>query len=421
MNTGRNEQLLEDKNNSQSRQTGSGRLSDSSSSSSSADAQSEKKRDGFASAPQELALIKTPKLNDDLMSGLRYVFARSFVTNHLIEFLLPYISLADDIKTQAVLARTCKPLNTFFKPFIEKEKQVRLTKLLSHVVKGELKEVKDMLEVPANRSLLLYSARVKTYSHGDMEAKSKDEIEYQEMEGTAYRLALAAKDVAIKREEGMVEVIQSYLKQLPNGEAEIKKQQDDQFPQGWEAEQKKREEADLAALNKVFAAIKKSETNYDKELKDEIHQFRKHVKESNRLITSGYQFNDQLLVEAFRLYVDIFDTFYRKGTRQIHFAWYQIVGYVERFMPANYVPTFYQGILDTMGFDDMPPRSHILHFGKLLPRMGNDLALGMRFQYPAGQALGTLCCVREFCYKKISAVQTIMWPDRQAKSYCLIL
>ncbi len=59
-------------------------------------------------------------------------------------------------------------LSLLFVSSLEKKKQARLIALLGHVVKGELKEAKEILKIPANRYLLLYSARVKTYSHGDI-------------------------------------------------------------------------------------------------------------------------------------------------------------------------------------------------------------------------------------------------------------
>lgn len=94
--------------------------------------------------------------------------------------------------------------------------------------------------------------------------------------GTALQMALGAKDVAIGRHEEMAEMISRYLKQLPEGPDEIRKQYAQQFPEGYEIRAEERKEADLITLKKIFGVIANAKTGEECDLA--IKEFHDHLK-----------------------------------------------------------------------------------------------------------------------------------------------
>ncbi|MHB1947930.1 MAG: hypothetical protein ACYCQI_07445 [Gammaproteobacteria bacterium] len=121
-----------------------------------------------------------------------------------------------DIKSQSVFTQACKGTARLFQSDMEREK---LSKLLKHVLYGEKEEIGAMLEKEYKRDpkqltflrpLLLKQSRAKT-PYG------------QTIEGTALYMALAGDDKsrADHPDEGIAEVIESYLRMFPEGKAEI--------------------------------------------------------------------------------------------------------------------------------------------------------------------------------------------------------
>ena len=120
-----------------------------------------------------------------------------------------------------------------------------LTTLLDYVVRGDKDKVEEILQKTPR--LLLETGLVTDYSG-------------RQIEGTAYQIALGAEDVSriLHRGEGMAEMIEDYLRTLPNGELAIKNQQDIQFPKGYEEKENERKLMDSAALREVVRAIEES-------------------------------------------------------------------------------------------------------------------------------------------------------------------
>ncbi len=200
-----------------------------------------------------------------------------------------------------------------------KERLVK--KLLSHVIRGEQAEAEKMIK--SNPHLLLETGMVEDYSG-------------RKIAGTALQLALGAEDVKYHDdEECMVEMIDKYLKQLPNGEEIIAEQTAKQFPDGWQAEEEKRVARDLEKLNEVFDTIEKSANPAD--WKEAINGLRNYLAFENKsnIIRTGKHFNHQLLVEVFDLYNQNYGSFGGWfDSAKNNAIWHKVIGTIERYVPA---------------------------------------------------------------------------------------
>jgi len=201
--------------------------------------------------------------------------------------------------------------------------------LLLEVVHGNQAVAEEMIK--ANPLLLLESASVIDYAG-------------RVIEGTALQIALGAEDVRYHdNEECMAEMIQRYLSQLPNGEEVMAAQIKMQFPDGWEVQEAERAKRDSDMLRNVIEAIRQSQTNDEAE--SSIQAFRDYLEVENKgedvVFKTGKHFNIQLLVEAFKLY----DAFGGWDGRQNNLFWRNVIGYIQRFLPACYAQAFCQGVL----------------------------------------------------------------------------
>src|SRR3990167_5657411 len=143
----------------------------------------------------------------------------------------------DELKKSNFDPKSCGLYTLFKTPASEHVHQ-----FLTHVVRGEKAEVEAMIQ--RDPRLLLEKMQV------------KDEAG-RTIYGTAYQIALGAKDVSpFPKVEEMAEMLECYLLQLPNGEKEREKQYNEQFPEGFEKQEEARRMSDSFELNKVFAAIK---------------------------------------------------------------------------------------------------------------------------------------------------------------------
>lgn len=208
------------------------------------------------------------------------------------------------------------------------EKGVAVIVLLGHVARGEQKEANAMLE--KNPYLLLETGRVTDY------ACTEDRLHRRTLEGTAYRIALGAKDVKVHdHEECMVEMIRGHFKrlQLPDRtwEKEMNKQYEDQFPPGWKDKERVRAVNDSLALNTVFQAlhdaVPQEDNTYEaceKACEPALKKFRQYLDNQikGRLFKTGFHFNDWpldekeqkdvtygIFGEALKLYVNNFAKF----------------------------------------------------------------------------------------------------------------
>lgn len=249
-----------------------------------------------------------------------------------------------------------------------------VTALLNHVVRGEMQEVKILLD--KNPSLVLYKGQVTDYSG-------------RTIEGTAYQMALGAEDVSRKEsfESGMAEIIRGYFfkakefkRNVKAANKEINDQFEKQFPREefeeyYITDEKKREaitneknakDPDIKALEEVAKAIRAADPNeikriprghnnqygypeYDLEVTGNcakaLQAFRDYLMPRS-IIKKGKHFNAHLLLKAFEKYVGPqFDDFGGSwdNPKNLLFS-RQVIGYIERYLPANFAQAFCQGL-----------------------------------------------------------------------------
>lgn len=297
--------------------------------------------------------------------------------------------------------------------------QSQVNLLLVHVVKAEQKEAEEIIKT--NPMLLLSKGRVVDYSG-------------RSIEGTAFQMALGAEDVKYHaNEECMAEMIQRYLKELPNGESEIQTQIQEQFPEGWEVKENERSKNDLAALKKVVNAIAKSKEGDACEAA--LEEFRKYLKPEG-VITTGKHFNPQLLIEAFNLYDKNYNSFGDYYSRKNILCWRKVIGYIQRFLPANYAQAFSQGLYHIVESHEKLNRSlKFRHINNLSffphdtdpsSRLGFDFAAaGACFPLltPWGSGVdGHVVWLSSYAKQKTSALrELIQRPDNRSTSRCVVM
>ena len=308
-------------------------------------------------------LSKVPVLEEKL--------ALSNLQSHLFKLpsaLLFEVStcLEKDLKTQAALTQTCKRSAVFFQPELTK---VRLKALLQAVVYGNMDKAKKI--IASNPKLLLQRAQVTDYSG-------------RTIEGTAYQLALGAEDVSRPehKDEGMADMIECYLKRLPNGESEIKKQQAQQFPLGYEEAEQQKKAADSKALQAVIKAIEDAKDGDDCE--EALAQFREYLKPTG-VIQQGKHFNANLLLEAFTLYDEKYDHLGGWDSPKNNLFWRKVIGYIQRYLPACYAQVFCQSLYDVVERREKLQRSLKFKYDSsaaFFP-LDSDLSFRLGFSYGA--------------------------------------
>lgn len=239
------------------------------------------------------------------------------------------------------LTRTSKNLNQLFGKLFDKTVSTSTLKLLhqqllEHVIYGEEEKAQEIME--KHPILLLYKGKVTDYSG-------------RKIKGTAYQMALGAEDIE------MAEMIQGHLKKLPDGLAEIIRQQKQQFPSDEKnlREENLKEIKALEAITQFICDAKEEEIatddfKFDLKISERcqiaLAQFRSSLDPaSDKVITQGKHFNLELLLKALELYERHYDTFgtCRSSAKNMLF-WRQVIGYIQRLMPACYAQAFCQGL-----------------------------------------------------------------------------
>jgi hypothetical protein len=201
--------------------------------------------------------------------------------------------------------------------------QTQLNLFLGHVAAGALKQAEDLI-IKANPKLL-----PALLSYKGLVVDDAGRTIY----GTAWQIALGAKDVSIGKHEEMVEMIARYIKQLLNGEEMLTNQYTEQFPAGYEQQEEKQRKNDLAALEKIFYAIMQSKNDQNCEIAiKEFHDYLK--KQTEGVITTGYHFNDQLFTKALKLYDNYYHQFGGYAKRKNNAAAIKVIGGIECYFTA---------------------------------------------------------------------------------------
>src|SRR3990167_1925973 len=205
--------------------------------------------------------------------------------------VLPTSNISHYLTYNDIRSLTCvsKNPNSIFKNERQAEKEV-IKKFLTHVVRGEKAQAEEMIK--RDPRLLLEKIKV------------KDEAG-RTIYGTAYQIALGAKDVS-------------------------------PYPDRFEKQEEARRMSDSLALNKVFAAIKKDKTTDLAEANKAVAEFQNYLENQVKgVITTGYHFNEALFEEALKLYDEHYEKFGGFYGDKNRLSAIKLIGFIERFFPVN--------------------------------------------------------------------------------------
>ena len=162
--------------------------------------------------------------------------------------------------------------------------------------------------------------------------------------GTALGMALGAGDFTLYNYngnknlgEGMVEMLIRHLIKWPDGKIEIAKQILKQFPEGWEKQEKKIQEEDFQALNKVWKAI--SASRHPDTCEASVLEFQDHLKPKG-VITTGKHWNLKLLYEAINMGYN--KPFHDKIKNDLFYN--RVIGFIQTLAPTRDAMILRQGL-----------------------------------------------------------------------------
>jgi hypothetical protein len=296
------------------------------------------------------------------------------------------------------LSSTCKKLRGLTLEEREKREKEAASALLLAIVQGNENEAEKRLkEGPGLLKCALGEA--KDYSGRDIKKL------------TPFQAALCSGDVE------MVEMMKTYFDKLKNGKEEMEKQFKEIFPEGIDPHVKKQEK-DVFDFSEILNAIKNAGNNevtaaldkkFDK--KSSLHQaldkFRKAFTDKS---LSETVFNPTHLLKAFKMYNTEFDNFNNLDKRDLF--WRQVIGYVQRYLPACYLQAFAQGIYGIVERNKKLGRSFDFSYGggSIAPlgadaRLGYDFAVGARW---ASGALRMRLYVQNYVSAKTSSLEKLL-------------
>ena len=175
-------------------------------------------------------------------------------------------------------------------------------------------------------------------------------------------------------------------------------------------------------------------TNTDVEV--ELEAFRKHF--GPRIIKPSERFNPEPLLDAMQVYINNYDPW---SSEQCSLFWRQVIGYLQRMLPACYAQAFCQGLYNVTDGNEPLKRSLKLADGTSFypvdpssrAEVGFDFGVysyllatgrcGVDGRSP-GRA-GARCAQRDFSKlmssKNVSIAKLMQQPENQAKRQCVIL
>lgn len=259
-----------------------------------------------------------------------------------------------DLQDVSHLAQSCKQLHGIFKPDIA---QRGIEKLLLHVVHGEQDAAMQLIQ--KNPGLLLLRGSVTDYSGRKLEGV------------TALQCAYGAEDTE------MCMMIISELKQLKDGV----KIACEQLTINSLKPPKQQSEKDKTYFAGLAAVIAKEHFLHDElsaATENRLNQFRDDM--CPGVIKNGvFHFNIGTLINAVHVYRDN-DDIWTEKQRELY--WHQVVGYLERFLPACYAQVLCQGLRNVVRDYEPIKRECKLHHNLYYPldtkrseRLGYDFAV----------------------------------------------
>lgn len=228
--------------------------------------------------------------------------------------------------------------------------------------------------------------------------------------GTPFQAALGAGDQRMW--ESMMGFFTVLEKKgvIDSAQKEMKRQFDDQFPQGI----KDTPFTDLLPLyNELADAIISNQDNSD----SAIALFRSEITK-HREITSGKHFNMQHLTAAYQSYINNFNRLKTHDNRDKF--WQKVIGYVQRQMPANCMQEFLSGVASIIKDPDLFKRTLKTKNGiQLFPQASSDTGLGFDYAItsfpPTKKEIGT---ATDGCSPQTSAPRPVdLWIHRRKLNY----
>ncbi|HVX01498.1 MAG TPA: hypothetical protein VHA52_13835 [Candidatus Babeliaceae bacterium] len=281
----------------------------------------------------------------------------------------------------ALLASANKSTHRIFQADVKNvHAQVRLLPL---VIASEDNENKTRAVLKKHPHLLLQSGVVHNHTG-------------QPICGTAYQIALKEKDVE------MIKMMESAFKELKDGPAEMQKQYNEVFPEGWETPYKEHWQPVYSALDRITTILlhaqqdAKDDKHPNNELKvganwydvvvndriqNEFDQFEKALHDATRVARkTGFNMDDQILQKAYDLYKLHYQALGdRYNAPKNMFFCQRIIGTIQKYLPANYLQAFAYGIDDIVDKKVIPPRTTKFRYDNfsILPLGANaDWVLG---------------------------------------------
>lgn len=253
----------------------------------------------------------------------KFPFIKRIDRDVISNTFLPLLNLESDLKMMSTFSKLNKkdPSSQLVR---ERLRQIRLNDLLRHIVQGNQVEAEKLIKL--SPELLSMRGQVTDYSG-------------RIIEGTPFQLALGAED------DEMCEMIAPYFDKIANGKEEKAKQYKEQFPD----DHKKEQSYDFTALVNAIAR-----SNSDADCKDALAKFREELKPKG-IIKHGKHFNIKILIDAFKAYEANYVRFGGKTTlgslfsdndqsRKNSLFLREVIGYIQRFLPACYAQAFCQGL-----------------------------------------------------------------------------
>ncbi len=259
---------------------------------------------------------------------------------------------AADVKALASLSRASKASYSLFQPTMNKAKKAKLKELLEAILCPEVDAERKIDRIADIKKV------IEKYPHLLLE--ELDEKECMEIRGpsghpaapTLYRTALATEDTQLAK------MIKAKLIKV-GGEKAANDQYNAQFPEGWEAKEEERWAPIFKQLKVMTEAIRyathhdivsSGHSNHNLTVRDgsyvaiELATFRSMLDATlNDAATAGRHFNPNFLLKAFQLYDDHYQDYFGNNwddPRAMAF-WQLVIGYVERFLPVNYIQAFF--------------------------------------------------------------------------------
>jgi hypothetical protein len=309
-------------------------------------------------------------------------------------------------KKLITFSTTCKHIHSLTKD--EREKREASAILLS-VMQGNEIKVKERLEI--NPGLLTSTlGEAKDYSGRDIK------------ELTPFQAALCSGDVE------MCEMMKTYFDKIKNGNEEIKKQSKAIFPEGIDAHVKKQQENvfDFNEIMKVIINANGDEATsalnkkFDKKLSlhQALEKFRTAFTEKS---LSEIVFNPTHLLKAFEMYNTEFNNLNNWDKRDLF--WRQVIGFVQRYLPACMLQAFAQGIYGIVEENEKLRRSFDFSYSgsSILPleaedRLGFDCAGGGLGGYERRGWGGSLQLFSKLCVSKNIKLGEITQPIQRSES-----